>query len=86
MTYRLLKYLTNYKKGVISSRYNLEEFVVENEEDCYKLLDLIGQKRGLIQKGNVVDLEATIQRVLNEFSSGILGRFSLDGEEVLWLD
>jgi ribosome biogenesis GTPase A len=47
---------------------------------------MIGVKRGLIQKGNIVDLEATIQRVLNEFSNGILGRFSLDGEDVIWLD
>ena len=86
LCYRLLKYLTNYKKGVISSRYGVEEFAIENEEDCYKLLDLIGVKRGLLQKGNIVDLEATIQRVLNEFSNGILGRFSLDGEEVIWLD
>ena len=86
LCFRLLKYLTNYKKGVISSRYNLEEIVVENEEDAYKLLDMIGVKRGLIQKGNVVDLDATIQRVLNEFSNGILGRFSLDGEDVVWLD
>ena len=86
LCFRLLKYLTNYKKGVISVRYNLEEIVVETEEDSYKLLDMIGVKRGLIQKGNVVDLEATIQRVLNEFSNGILGRFSLDGEDVIWLD
>ena len=86
LCFRLLKYLTNYKKGVISARYNLEEIVVETEEDSYKLLDMIGVKRGLIQKGNVVDLEATIQRVLNEFSNGILGRFSLDGEDVIWLD
>ena len=82
----VLKYLTNYKKGVISSRYNLEEITVETEEDAYKLLDMIGVKRGLIQKGNVVDIDATIQRVLNEFSNGILGRFSLDGEDVVWLD
>ena len=38
------------------------------------------------EKGNVVDLEATIQRVLNEFSNGTLGRFSLDGEDIVWLD
>ena len=86
LCFRLLKYLTNYKKGVISSRYNLEEITVETEEDAYKLLDMIGVKRGLIQKGNVVDIDATIQRVLNEFSNGILGRFSLDGEDVVWLD
>ena len=86
LCFRLLKYLTNYKKGVISSRYNLEEITVETEEDAYKLLDMIGVKRGLIQKGNIVDMDATIQRVLNEFSNGILGRFSLDGEDVVWLD
>ena len=86
LVYRLLKYLTNYKKGVISSRYGVEEIVVNSEEESYKLLDSIGVKRGLLQKGNVVDLEATIQRVLNEFSNGILGRFSLDGEEIVWLD
>ena len=86
LCYRCLKYLSNYKKGVLSARYGIEEFAIENEEDCYKMLDAIGVKRGLIQKGNVVDLEATIQRILNEFSNGTLGRFSLDGEEIVWLD
>ena len=86
LCYRCLKYLSNYKKGVLSSRYGIEEFAIENEEDCYKMLDAIGVKRGLIQKGNIVDIEATIQRILNEFSNGTLGRFSLDGEEVIWLD
>lgn len=86
LCFHLLKYLTNYHKGALNSRYGVDEVLVNNEEDAILLLNNIGMKRGFLQKGNLVDLDATIKCVLNEYSNGILGKFSLDEEGISWLD
>ena len=77
-------YLTKYPPNRIASRYKVEESLVENEEDAFNLINEIGKKRGLIKKGNIVDFEASVQIILNEFSNGILGKISLDEEGVVW--
>ena len=81
---KLIMYLTKYRPNRIASRYKVEERLVENEEDAFNLINEIGKKRGLIKKGNIVDFEASVQIILNEFSNGILGKISLDEEGVVW--
>ena len=72
---RLLETLSkNYSDGLIN-RFKLNNPLPTNG---LELLEIIGQKRGCIRKGGVVDFEKVERLVLNEFRSGKLGRVTLD--------
>ena len=72
---RLLETLSkNYSDGLVN-RFKLNNPLPTNG---LELLEIIGQKRGCIRKGGVVDFEKVERLVLNEFRSGKLGRVTLD--------
>lgn len=61
----------------LQERYKLTEFPPTKEE----LFELIGRKRGFLQKGGIIDSEKTAIAILKDFRSGKLGRISLEEPE-----
>lgn len=71
----LLHYVgQNYPQALIS-RYKLSDNLPETAAN---LLPLIGQKRGFLLKGGIVDTEKTARLVLTEFRAGLWGRLTLE--------
>lgn len=58
----------------IKERYRIEEFPQTSSE----LFTKVGQKRGFLQKGGIVDGEKTAIAILKDFRSGKLGQISLE--------
>ena len=58
----------------IKERYRIEEFPQTSNE----LFTKVGQKRGFLQKGGIVDGEKTAIAILKDFRSGKLGQISLE--------
>lgn len=58
----------------IQERYRIEEFPQTSSE----LFTKVGQKRGFLQKGGIVDGEKTAIAILKDFRSGKLGQISLE--------
>jgi len=60
----------------LKARYNLAE---ECEAlSVSEILAKVGESRGLLQKGGIVDIEKTARILLDEFRSGKIGRISLE--------
>lgn len=77
--YKLAVELLSFLRGRglmdrVLSRYGL----VEAEGDAMEVLSRIGRSRGLLLKGGEVNLEEAAKDLLMEFSSGGLGRVSLE--------
>ena len=62
-----------YEKN-IAERYKVAEMPQTSEE----LFELVGRKRGFLQKGGVIDTEKTAIAVLKDFRAGKLGNISLE--------
>lgn len=62
-----------YEKN-IAERYKVTEMPQTSEE----LFELVGRKRGFLQKGGVIDTEKTAIAVLKDFRAGKLGNISLE--------
>lgn len=61
-------------KGILESRYNIENLPVDPRE----AIEAIGRKRGFLRQGNTVDLEAAWKLLIREFRGGQYGRISLE--------
>ncbi len=76
---RLLAWLReNFSRDLVN-RYKLE--LAEGEslpEDNVALLELIGRKRGHLEKGGVVNHDKTKKLLLKEFRAGLIGKYTLD--------
>lgn len=60
----------------LQARFNLED---ECEAlSVSEILEKIGESRGILQKGGVVDVEKTARILLDEFRSGKIGKISLE--------
>ncbi|HIH72390.1 MAG TPA: GTPase RsgA [Thermococcaceae archaeon] len=70
---KLIKRILETRKEAITEKYGVEEF--ENEE---QILEAIGRKKGLLEKGGKVNLEETARYFLREWQTG---RFTLFGKE-----
>lgn len=71
---KLINYMvTNYPDRLIN-RYKLQSVSV----DPIEVLNAIGQRRGLLVSGGMVDTEKAAHVILSEFRTGKLGRFTLD--------
>lgn len=66
-----LKYLTYLK-----ARYKLNEEL--EAMTSYEILEKIGESRGILQKGGIVDTEKTASIFLDDFRCGKLGKISLE--------
>lgn len=63
---------------LLAERYKLSEIPSEAEADNYKLLSIIGKKRGFLLSGGYTDTERTANMLLEEFRNAKIGRISLD--------
>lgn len=75
---RLVKVLRDYYPERLTERYKIKDF---SELEPYKVLELIGKKRGMIMRGGVVDTERTAIMLLDEYRGAKLGKITLDGIE-----
>ena len=48
------------------------------EKEAADILAAIGERRGALQKGGIVDTEKSAKIVIDEFRSGVLGRLTLE--------
>lgn len=87
VAYNLIKYLmSEYRENVIE-RYKLNSDIldrifnnsdIEDNEKIVEIMNYIGEKRGVIARGNNVDLDKTSRIILEDFRSGNLGRITLE--------
>ncbi|MGB9803252.1 ribosome biogenesis GTPase YlqF [Desulfofundulus sp.] len=70
----LAEWLLRFSPTSLRERYHLEELPAQG----YRLLELIGARRGLVGPGGVVDSYRAAVHLLKEFREGRLGRFTLD--------
>ena len=67
-----------YPKAIFD-RYNIEN---ANEIEVLDLLEQIGRRRGAITKGNVVDIDRSIDIFITDLQKGRLGRISYEYPEI----
>ena len=75
---RLLEVMQKEYPDRLAERYKISDF---QEVMPYELLEMIGQKRGMIQRGGVVDTERAAVMLLDEYRGGKLGKITLDSLE-----
>lgn len=68
----LIKRLTELRTGL------KERYGIEPSGDAEKDLELIGRKRGFIERGGEVDLERAAYAVIDDFRKGRMGKIILD--------
>ncbi len=71
---RLVQQLGQQYEGEFCSRYKLDGLLSTTQET----IDAVGQKRGCIVSGGIVDLEKTYKLILKEYREGKIGTISLD--------
>ncbi|MCR5833123.1 MAG: ribosome biogenesis GTPase YlqF [Selenomonadaceae bacterium] len=74
-TCKLLETLAEKFPTGLCERYKLDTPPIA---DGHELLNQIGNKRGCIRKGGVLDVDKTLRLVLGDFRAGKLGRVTLD--------
>lgn len=72
-----LDYLKNEYPELLKSRYNLDHL----EEDPYLILEQIGQKRGCMLKGGIIDTSRACTIVMNELRGMKIGAMSYEKPE-----
>lgn len=75
---RLLELLWRRYRPQVCLRYGVED---TPEATGWELLQQIGQKRGYVLRGGLIDTERAAKVLLDEFQSGKLGRFTLETPE-----
>lgn len=74
---RLLDFIKELKPADFITRFKLENEDFENI-DSYKLLKMIGKKRGMLVSGGEIDTERAAIMLLDEFRSAKLGRITVE--------
>ena len=82
IAYELLKVLMrDYRKNILE-RYKISEEEIQELEkfsnSVYELMKLIGQKRGAIVSGKIIDDEKIARIIIEDFRSTKLGNISLE--------
>lgn len=72
----LLEWLRDNYKAVLAERYKIE--LEDLSGSGLDILNLIGQKRGCLLKGGVIDTEKAINYIYSDFRQGNLGGITLD--------
>ena len=78
LVHKLLNILTTQYPGVLGQHYKIEEHQVNDEQDCSTMLEKIATARGFILSKDQLDIERTTLHILNEFSNGKIGKFTLE--------
>ncbi len=63
--------------ALLCERYGLEKEDIE-DLDGYDIFELIGKKRGILQRGGEVNFDRCATMLLDEFRRGIIGRITLE--------
>ena len=71
---KLLETLAANYGDILKERFKLNDLPLNGHE----LLEIIGKKRGCLQKGGLIDFEKAERIILNEFRAGKLGKVTLD--------
>ncbi|MGW8114700.1 ribosome biogenesis GTPase YlqF [Caproicibacterium sp. NSD3] len=74
---RLLELLVRFYPQNLCSRYKLDETDLQKLEG-WKILQLVGKKRGMLIPGGEIDTERASIMVLDEFRSAKIGRITLE--------
>jgi len=74
---RLLELLGHLYPQELCSRYKLDETALEKLEG-WKILQLVGKKRGMLISGGETDTERASIMILDEFRSAKIGRITLE--------
>lgn len=72
---RLLEVLARDYPDRLSERYKIADF---SDLEAYKILELIGKKRGMMMRGGEIDTLRASVMLLDEYRAGKLGRITLD--------
>ena len=78
LSMRLLEVLSYLKPVCFMERFKLDEESLNNVEDSYELLKLIGKKRGMLISGGEIDTERAAIMLLDEFRAAKLGQITLE--------
>lgn len=78
LSMRLLEVLSELKPVSFMERIKLDEESLNNVEDSYELLKLIGKKRGMLISGGEIDTERAAIMLLDEFRAAKLGQITLE--------
>ena len=78
LSMRLLEVLSEIKPVSFMERFKLDEEILNNVEDSYELLKLIGKKRGMLISGGEIDTERAAIMLLDEFRAAKLGQITLE--------
>ena len=70
----LIRYLQEYREGLLAKQYGLENDFGQEEE----LLKVLARKWGFLQTGGITDTEKAALRLLQDFRQGKLGRITLE--------
>ena len=69
---------------IIKTLYNLypeklkEFYDITNVDDFEEIFDIIGKKKGLLQKGGIVDYDRVIDLIINDIKSGKIKNITFD--------
>jgi len=72
---RLIERLRNIDTKILEKRYDLKEI---SDMEPIEIMDEIGNRRGALIRGGLIDYEKVSGIVLDEFRKGILGRITLE--------
>ena len=78
LSMRLLEVFSEIKPVSFMERFKLDEESLNNVEDSYELLKLIGKKRGMLISGGEIDTERAAIMLLDEFRAAKLGQITLE--------
>ncbi len=77
LSMELLDFMNKHYKGVIESRYELE-----NYEDAVKTLYHVAELRSCKLRGNELDINKAASLIIDDFRSGKLGKITLEFPEL----
>ena len=74
VVYYILKTLNKYYPNILLERYGVEEL----NEDIVETLDIIGKKRGCLERGGLVDYDKVYTIIMNDIKMGIVKGITFD--------
>ncbi len=74
VVYYILRTLNKYYPNILLERYGVEEL----NEDIVETLDIIGKKRGCLERGGLVDYDKVYTIIMNDIKMGIVKGITFD--------
>lgn len=69
----ILRTLKTYYPKILKERYNLDDV-----DDYFECMEVIGRKRGCLQKGGIVDDEKVYSVILKDIKDGVINGITFD--------